>query len=681
MCVAKILSTVLILVFVTSDVSVAQDVNETQSYSPDYFAQFQPITARDMLSRIPGFTLQGGGNNDRGFGQANLNILINGRRPSSKSSNANDILGRITANTVERIEIVDGASLDIPGLSGQVANIITSTGELSGNWEYVARFEEGTEPQLGEGNISVSGSTGNLEYVASLDLQQRRVTEVGEEQFFDGAGQLIEDRTEDRFSDGERPRIDLNLTYTPDNDRVANLNLAGELANSRRGNRETFAAITTAGTNGSSLSDNGEDEYNYEIGGDYSFPFAQGNLKLIGLHRFENSDFTNTFQFFEDGQTPFISRFDRLDEEGEFIARAEYSWKSTREQDWQLSWEGAFNFLDSSTEFADSETALTLDNVRVEEQRTEANITTSWALSEKVNLQTSLGAEYSQLEVTTGTDPARKFFRPKGFVSASYDYSDKHIFRARIERDVGQLNFGTFVSSVDLTEDITNTGNAQIVPTQFWNGEIEVERKGGGALSGTAKVFARLIEDPIDQIPFLNDPNDPNDDSEGPGNLDSAFLYGIEGNMTWLLDNIGLKGGELELEGLLQDSRIEDPVTLITRDINDTVRWRYNIELRQDIPNSDWAWDVRFRQFKQDPFFRLDQSFEATFREPITSARISHKNVFGLRLDVIYQNFLNNRIQQERLIFDGNRNGPLIQREFFSRQRGHRVSFSISDTF
>ena len=142
--------------------------------------------------------------------------------------------------------------------------------------------------------------------------------------------------------------------------------------------------------------------------------------------------------------------------------------------------------------------------MRVEEQRTEANITTSWAVSEKVNLQTSLGAEYSQLEVTTGTDPARKFFRPKGFVSASYDYSDKHIFRARIERDVGQLNFGTFVSSVDLTEDITNTGNAQIVPTQFWNGEIEVERKGGGALSGTAKIFARLIEDPIDPVSYTH---------------------------------------------------------------------------------------------------------------------------------------------------------------------------------
>jgi len=475
--------------------------------------------------------------------------------------------------------------------------------------------------------------------------------------------------------------VNVNLTYAPDNDRVANLNLTGELGNSRRGSRETFEAITAAGTSGSSISDNGEDEYNYEVGGDYSFPFAKGKLKLIGLYRFENSDFNNGFQFFENGQDPFTSRFDRDVDEGELIGRGEYSWKSANAQDWQLSWEGAFNFLDSTSEFADSETPLTIDNVRVEELRTEANVTTSWALSKKINLQTSLGAEYSQLEETTGLDPARTFFRPKGFVSASYDYSDKHIFRARVERGVGQLNFDTFVSSVDLTEDIANTGNSLIVPTQFWNGEIEVERKGGGTISGTATIFGRFIEDPIEQILFVNDPNDPDDDTEGPGNLDNAFRYGIEGNMTWLLDNFGLKGGELELEALVQDSTIEDSVTLLNRPISDTVRWSYNIQLRQDIPNSNWAWDVRFRQFKQDPFFRLDETFEARFSDPTTRATLSHKDIFGLRLDLIYQNFLNTAIERERLIFEGNRNGPLIQREFFSRQRGHRISFSISDTF
>ena len=169
-----------------------------------------------MVSRVPGFTLQDGGGGERGFGQASLNILINGRRPSSKSSDAGDILGRIPANKVERIDIADGASLDIPGLSGQVANIITSEGKLSGSWKYSARFEEGTEPQLLEGEFSLSGSRDNLEYVASLDIGQFTFTEVGEEQFFDGNGNLFEDRSEDIFFYGNRPGASLNLTYIPD---------------------------------------------------------------------------------------------------------------------------------------------------------------------------------------------------------------------------------------------------------------------------------------------------------------------------------------------------------------------------------------------------------------------------------------------------------------------------------
>ena len=151
--------------------------------------------------------------------------------------------------------------------------------------------------------------------------------------------------------------------------------------------------------------------------------------------------------------------------------------------------------------------------------------------------------------------------------------------------------------------------------------------------------------------------------------------------MTWLLDSFGLKGGELELEGELQDSSIDDPVTDISRGINDTRIWRYDVTLRQDIPNSNWAWGVNFRQFKQDPFFRRDQSFEASFTRPSTVARLTHKNIFGTRVDIFYQNFLDTHVEQERLIFSPDRNGDLIQREFFERSGGHRVSLSISDTF
>ena len=558
------------------DSELAPNAALAKSFTPDYFVQFQPNTAQDMVARIPGFTLKDNGGDARGFGQATLNILINGRRPSAKSQNANDILGRIPADNVIRIEILDGASLDIPGLSGQVANIISETGSLSGNWEYSARFEEGTEPQLLEGEVSVNGSWGNLAYVASFEANQFTRTEDGIEQFFDGDEILFEDRTEDRFLAANRPRLSLNLSYTPRDDHIANLNASGSVFNRRSGDRETFQAVSLLGETGQSLSDGGEDEFDYEIGGDYAFPFYKGQLKLIGLHQFENSDFSNSFQSFVDNEAPFTSVFNNDEDEGESIIRAEYNWTTGPVHDWQLSWEGAFNFLDSTTEFFSTDDPLEIENVRVEELRTVANLTHGWKLSDKVKLQTSLGAEYSQLDVPTGEDPARQFFRPKGFVSVSYAQSDQYTWRAKVERGVGQLNFGTFVSSVNLTEDLSNSGNADIVPDQFWDAEVELERKDDGFLSGTLKVFARSLEDPIDRILFA-------DGSEGPGNLESAFSYGVELNTTWILDRFGAEGMRLKLDGGLRDSSIDDPVTGESRRINETRIWDYDIDLTHDL--------------------------------------------------------------------------------------------------
>jgi hypothetical protein len=94
-----------------------QSSNQPQVYEPSFFARFAPKTAADMVGNIPGFSITSG-SDDRGFGQARQNVLINGRRVSGKANDARTALGRITAESVVRIEIVDGATLDIPGLSG-----------------------------------------------------------------------------------------------------------------------------------------------------------------------------------------------------------------------------------------------------------------------------------------------------------------------------------------------------------------------------------------------------------------------------------------------------------------------------------------------------------------------------------------------------------------------------------
>ena len=94
-----------------------------QVFTPADFVRYAPKNAYDMLNQVPGFSIR---DNEqlRGLGQATGNVLFNGERPSTKSDDMVTLLSRIPAGNVERIEIVDGASLDIPGLSGQVANIV-----------------------------------------------------------------------------------------------------------------------------------------------------------------------------------------------------------------------------------------------------------------------------------------------------------------------------------------------------------------------------------------------------------------------------------------------------------------------------------------------------------------------------------------------------------------------------
>ena len=88
-----------------------------------------------MLNRVPGFSIQRQDQDQddgegRGLGQAGTNVLINSQRLSSKSQDIFDQLQRVTVDNVERIEIVDGTTLDLPGLSGQVANVITRYGGI-----------------------------------------------------------------------------------------------------------------------------------------------------------------------------------------------------------------------------------------------------------------------------------------------------------------------------------------------------------------------------------------------------------------------------------------------------------------------------------------------------------------------------------------------------------------------
>lgn len=663
--------------------AASNDATALDSYQPDFFNQFQPDTAQDMVRRIPGFTLRSGGS-ARGFGEANTNFLINGRRPSTKSQSAGDILSRIPASTVVRIEILDGASLDIPGLSGQVVNIVAKAVDLSGRWRYSARFEEGTEPQLLEGEFALSGKRGYLDFSIGIESGQFLLTEDSTEQFFDANGTLIEDRTEDIFVRNLQPKASVNLTWAPKSGEmsghVANLNASIEWDNDNSGVRETFLATAPGGNNGTSFVNSGDDEIEYEIGADYVFDAPlfglDGSLKLIGLIAREDNQRDTVFVTAANDADPVRSIFLRDIQEGETIGRAEYTFKAGPDHDLQVSAEYALNTLDSATIFEDNFTAPILDTVRVEEDRYNARITDSWTISPNISLQSSLGVEYSSLQVTEPRSEARTFLRPKGFAALSYKLSDTYSVRAQAERGVGQLNFGTFISTRNLVENQQTTGNSEIKPNQFWELSTEFERIDDQLISGRIRPYYVIINDPIDRVLFP-------DGTEGPGNLDRATRYGIETNATLLFDRLGAPGLRVEASLDLGDSQIDDPLSGENRQINSNEEWDYNVFARYDMPGTDFAFTARASNDQNSPSFRLDEIREVEVDKPFLSLAVIDKNFFGMQLTVSGTNLLDNSIIQTRDRFEGPdlRLGALTRSERFERQRGRRLSITLTDVF
>ena len=109
------------------DTAPATQATRTTRYDAAFFAPFAPRSALDIARRVPGFALEQGNNDIRGFAGAAGNVVFNGARPSSKSESLETILARIPARRVIRVELGSG---DLYGseYSGksQVLNVILS---------------------------------------------------------------------------------------------------------------------------------------------------------------------------------------------------------------------------------------------------------------------------------------------------------------------------------------------------------------------------------------------------------------------------------------------------------------------------------------------------------------------------------------------------------------------------
>ncbi len=627
-------------------------------FTPEEFSRFAPRTSLDMLNQVPGFSIRSD-DQGRGFGQANSNVLINGQRLSSKSQGVFDQLRRVSAANVERIEIVDGATLDIPGLSGQVANIVTRGGEISGSYEYrTFHRPKYAEPSWFGGEVSVNGSTDTLEWSAAYTHGSGRGAAGGPGVITDADGNLTERREVHSHFEGDFPQLTANAKWTAASGTVVNVNAQYDREYINFSNDEARDLIT--GIDQFRDFDNSGRNYGYELGGDIEFALGNGRLKLIGLERLEVDDFkSGSVLLYQDGRPPTGNLFASQSESGERIARSEYQWDAFG-GNWQLDAEAAFNRLDQASQLFElgttgeyAEIPLPNSTGEVTEERYEVILTHGHTLAEGLTLQVGLGGENSELEQSGPGGLTRTFWRPKGSVSLAWTFSDSLDVSLKVARTVSQLSFGQFLARVNLEAGNANAGNVDLRPTLNWESDLEFEKNLGDWGSSNLRFFATWSEDYIDVIPLSGG-------AESPGNIDKAELYGIDWNSTINFDRLGWEGAKLDLEITLEESSIADPLTGINRAFSRHRDRSVDLSLRHDIPNTGWAWGAGIEHVHVMPSYRLSQ-IELDYEGPTyTWAFIEHKNVFGMTANLNVFNLTDGRAIYQRTVYSGARDSSPV---------------------
>lgn len=665
-----------------------QPLNEEgrEIYNANQFERFNPRTALDMVRQVPGFVIDSGNEDERGLGQADENVLINGARIASKNTDAETALQRISASNVVRIEIVDGATLSITGLSGQVLNLVTSSDGnkgISGNFKWEPRFRRSGDSWL-NGEVSINGKLGKGDFTLAIVNEQFLGGAQGPENVTDQFGNLLFRR------DPEIARFPFNGqtisgSYARTSEAGTIFNLSAEVAFPRQRTRIDTTRITANQPDILELFTRRENEWNAELNIDYEFALGGGRLKLIGLQRLEHSPIETFFgETFTDGVTPPTGDlFDRTLDEGESVLRGEYSWSSNDGTDWGINLEGAYNFLDAEATINGA--ALTNGNSKVTEYRGELIGSFGRALSDKLTVQASLGGEYSQISQTGANGLTRSFIRPKGSVTLSLKPSNSMDLSLKVERQVGQLNFFDFVESVEVDQDIGDAGNPNLVPTQSWRAEIEMTKRLGPWGSGTVTIFGEKITDVVDAIPV--------DTTtivnglpvvvlgEATGNLPKASRFGVGLVSSILFDPIGWKGAKLDFAGNLAKSSIKDPVTGVFRHTNNDEIFFYEVNFRHDIPNSNWAWGASIDDEVKSDNLRLDQINAFNLDSVFTSVFIEHKDVFGLTVRGTLNNLLNRGERFTRTNFVNRRDGPVDFTEDRLRKFGLIYQLTVSGSF
>jgi hypothetical protein len=655
-------------------------------FTPDFFTTYAPITALDMVDRIPGFSLDLG-NDRRGFGDNAGNVLIDGERPSTKSDSLSTILSRITASQVERIELTEqaGSSNDARG-QAQIINVVRKAGnKVSGTYELAIETNESgaTSPY---GSTAVTLKRGRTTYDLSAAYFSQANNDAGPEVFRNGTGLLRETRNQvnaNRFNEsGLSAAIKTNFGDVKLN---FNAKLNFDWFRQRRLTDILGPTNLLLGTEELKIRD-ADLRTKGEIGGDIEFPITTTlSTKIIYLYS-QTKTTGSSSNLVQRGPTQSLSSTASRGEPSELIFRNQTNWKVSPAHAVQFGVEVAVNKLTASFSSSSSSngaiTQFPASDVKVKELRFEPFISDVWSINPALNLEMGIVAEKSRLTVVGGSGDKRDFlfWKPRAVATWTYDKATTVEFKA--ERQVAQLDFNDFVSSFDLGSNQANAGNSQLVPEKTWTFGTVVRHKFWDRGSIQLSASYVFVNDTQDLIPVIerNAAGIITSQFDGPGNIGASKRWNLEAEITLPFDRftsgIGITGMELKWTGRYNGAEVTDPVTGLKRVRSNNPVSNQTFNFRHDISKVGISWGANVLLQSSNRQFFIDQiNIFSSGAEVFAWVEYKKFSLGTLRFQV--GNPTDVLLRRNRIFFQDTRASGIVT-DTFDRQRKRDMRFLLS---
>ncbi len=669
--------------------------DEVMSYEAGFFSRYQPRNALEMVRQVPGFLLDDGEDN-RGFGAAAGNVLINGRRPSAKQNTPSAFLTRISAGQVERIELIRNQvrGIDMLGHSALV-NIILY-GDMPARVRYETSLRHNNRgPIKPTVDISLTDRWGDIDYTAGFYSEREANGETGDRILYDDMGNVVETSDTGQKSTGIEVVGTLSgSTWIGE----SLINANGKISSDSRNPRQHIE-ISPQSLPGGLRQEFIEDELvikGMEVGTDVVRNLNEDLLgKAIFLLYMEKIPKTSTRRLVNTSGIETLLRIADTDTDTtEGIARLEFNWSGMEGHAIQLNMESAYNEVDGSLLQTDNRgTGPTVINVpgansRVDEVRWDLQLKDNWSLG-SLEFDYGLGAEFSTISQTGDSEQERSFRFLKPMASVIWSAGQGQRLRLTLEREVAQLNFNDFISATVFEDDDIVLGNPDLHPDATWVTSLGYEKRYGkiGVFKVTA--YHHWIDDVLDLLPLTAT-------NAVPGNIGNGRRWGVDFENSIPLEWLGLTGSKLSLTARWQDSTVVDPVTGDNRVLsgqggntayrslmtgNRNMHYFLRLDFRQDLESSKVAWGWTAAERDTRLLFKVDEL--DTYDEDVAvDAFVETTRWWGVKLRVLGENLLDFKEWRDRTVFEGERDlSPIDFRETRNRYNGRKITLSVSGSF